>query len=298
MLAEDIETIINIQEVQLHSDNPFLEDYYFQNYMKKRNPSVVSADVIYRHRPICECFLPAGTLKQRPFGIKDPFEGVLGRTLGPSVRAPRPLVELKTTTSEEKEEKSSEGGNLVEDVDGGGFARALMARTAGLSSLNRTLLLSIETAFSDVLEIEDLNLLLSASVSDNRFNHQSLLEKRMEKINHLYSVLKIPEFQEGNNSPNMSPPLQPGPGEGFYSKEDEFFVRLISIAKGAKMLTRAIPILFTNQLLAMIVVILRNLHVIVHFPTNEESDVRLRSLFRLVLIALNGMQFGPFFNMF
>jgi len=163
MLPEDIEAIINVQEVQLHSDNPFLEDYYFQNFMKKRNPNLVSVDVIYRHRPICECFLPAGTLKQHPSG------SLLGRSFG-TFRAPRQLVELKTTTVEEK---SSEG-NLVEDIDGGGFARALIARTAGLSSLNRTLLITIETAFSDVLEIEDLNLLISASATDSRFNHQSV----------------------------------------------------------------------------------------------------------------------------
>jgi len=172
------------------------------------------------------------------------------------------------------------------------FARALMARTAGLSTLNRTLLITIENAFSDVLEIEDLNLLINASSTDSRFNHQSLLEKRIEKTNHLYAILKVPEFTEGNYGTNGGP--QPGLGEGFYSKEDEFFVRLISIAKGAKMLTRAIPILFPYQVLSMIVVILRNLHVIVHFPTNEESDIRLRSLFRMVLIALNGMQFGSF----
>jgi len=64
------------------------------------------------------------------------------------------------------------------------------------------------------------------------------------------------------------------------------------------MLARTIPVLFPYQVLSMIVVILRNLHVIVHFPTNEESDSRLRSLFRMVLIALNGIQFGSFLNCF
>lgn len=64
------------------------------------------------------------------------------------------------------------------------------------------------------------------------------------------------------------------------------------------MLTRAIPILAPYQVLSMIIVLLRNLHVIVHFPTNEESDVRLKSLFRVVLIALNGMQFGSFLTCF
>jgi len=143
------------------------------------------------------------------------------------------------------------------------------------------------------LEIEDLSLLISASASDNRFNHQSLSEKRSDKLNHLYGLLKIPETDKAGN---VVPPQ--GLGEGFYSKEDEFFVRLISIAKGAKMLNRGIPILFPYQILSMIVVILRNLHVIVHFPTNEESDIRLRSLFRMVLIALNQMQFGSFLSCF
>jgi len=84
----------------------------------------------------------------------------------------------------------------------------------------------------------------------------------------------------------------------FILKKMNFFVRLISIAKGAKLLTRAIPILFPYQVLSMIIVILRNLHVIVHFPTNEEGDIRLRSLFRVVLIALNGMHFGSFLSCF
>ena len=38
MSAEEIEMIIRIQEQQLSSDtNPFLEDYYYQNYMLLHN---------------------------------------------------------------------------------------------------------------------------------------------------------------------------------------------------------------------------------------------------------------------
>uniref|UniRef100_A0A6B2L2W4 mRNA decay factor PAT1 domain-containing protein n=1 Tax=Arcella intermedia TaxID=1963864 RepID=A0A6B2L2W4_9EUKA len=284
MLAEDVDNIIKIQEALLQSDNPFLEDYYFQNYMNKRNPSEVSEDIMYRHSPISECFHPAGTMKTKYYG-KDPLEGVLGRTPGHSVRAPRPLVELKGNAIE-TEEKQLE--TPTEDVDGGGFARALVGR----SNLPRTILLSIENIFSTVIEVEDLNFLVSINVDDrspdSRTTRQSLYDKCVEKINHLFTSLRT--------TPNPTP--QQGNPEGFYAKEDEFFVRVISISKGAKMLARAIPLLNNTQVLTVISVILRNLHIIVHLPTNDESDQRLRTFFAVIVAILNGIPLTQFLNCF
>lgn len=107
MTAKDINFIIKTSEYQLQSENPFLEDYYYQHLMQRREPAKASRDLVFKHRhahrlyyllgidiirklmmfrPICELFRPAGAPKQR-LG-EDPFVGALGRIPGHSVQTP------------------------------------------------------------------------------------------------------------------------------------------------------------------------------------------------------------------
>eukprot|EP01125_Pyxidicula_operculata_P009283 TRINITY_DN305_c5_g1_i1.p1 TRINITY_DN305_c5_g1~~TRINITY_DN305_c5_g1_i1.p1 ORF type:complete len:1060 (-),score=361.55 TRINITY_DN305_c5_g1_i1:53-3232(-) len=330
MLAKDIEIIIKIQENQLYSDNPFLEDYYFQNYMKKKSPKQIDPEILYRHRPICECLKPAGTVKKRTFvGGKDPLEGVLGRVPSLSVRAPRPLVELDDDDESEDQKRNVEDTSIpkvlpvtaqsstptseltgsnedLDDVDvtpgvlsstsnpsnsttsttsTTNKKRAFVTKTDGLSSLPRTVLLTIETAMAAVLEIEDLDLILNylgteAAKEDTCFNRNNIVVKRQERMDILFGTFNI-------NKNSISAP-SPSNIDGYYSVEDEFFVRILSINKGAKLMCRSLPLLHPySQVVPVVYVILRNLHVIVHFPTNEEEDERLKSVFAVVLSALN-----------
>lgn len=50
MLADEIDSVIKNQEYHLMRENLFLEDYYYQNWMRKSNPDLISEETIYRHK--------------------------------------------------------------------------------------------------------------------------------------------------------------------------------------------------------------------------------------------------------
>lgn len=91
LTADDMEQLVRMSEYQLQCDNPYLEDFYYQNFMKRRAPERSSKTLLLRHRPIHEVLRPAGTIKKRQG--ENPFQGALGRIPGHSVRStfqPRP----------------------------------------------------------------------------------------------------------------------------------------------------------------------------------------------------------------
>lgn len=72
----------------------------------------------------------------------------------------------------------------------------MVALTEGLSSLHRTLALAIENALGIVLELEDLDAILSSinadmSINDGRFNLPQLQEKRLELTSRLFEALHV-----------------------------------------------------------------------------------------------------------
>ena len=75
-----------MQEAQLNAtgSNQFAEDYY---YLTRTN--AISNEITF-HKPLFESN-PRPTTVKRP----DPLEGVLGRIPSHSVRAPRPLLQIK-----------------------------------------------------------------------------------------------------------------------------------------------------------------------------------------------------------
>jgi hypothetical protein len=87
MSAEEIDSIIRMQESQLNSAvaNQFAEDYYYLMQRQKPEEGLVTL-----HKPLFESSTKPSTLRK-----PDSLEGVLGRIPSHSVRAPRPLLQLK-----------------------------------------------------------------------------------------------------------------------------------------------------------------------------------------------------------
>jgi hypothetical protein len=76
--------------------------------------------------------------------VPDPLEGVLGRIPSHSVRAPRPLLQLK--------QGEQDGLNTQETMSFAGDNKA--------SKIIQSLLLLVENAFNYLLDIEDIDLIL------------------------------------------------------------------------------------------------------------------------------------------
>lgn len=108
MAAEEIDSIIRMQLAQLQTDNPFVDDFYYQSYIRKTGKPALADEVSPQayHKPICE----ASPRPQKKYTngkcifielfvfvhshLQELLAGALGRVPSHSVRAPRPLVSI------------------------------------------------------------------------------------------------------------------------------------------------------------------------------------------------------------
>jgi flagellar motor protein MotB len=265
MTAEEIDSIIRMQEQQLNFENPFLDDYYYQNTLMRKDNSAATK-LIY-HRPICEALTRAPPKK-----TTIDFQGVLGRIPTHSVRAPRPILQLEEEKSGDAEQVENESQK----------PRAISTRTTPVGS-NHYYLLAIEDIYNIVLEIEDLDTIIrhiSADSRDQFFNKNGLLEKRKEKTEALYQLLSVHIPAPG--------PLHPSSNSSsYYCSEDEFLMRVTTIPKGSTLLGRALQVLFPPHLLTILFQYMRNLSVLLSTPKSEEDEVRLKRVFEFIVVAIN-----------
>jgi hypothetical protein len=246
MSADEIDMIIRIQEQQLGADsNPFLEDYYAQQYQLLQNPRQYQL-----HRPIMDPVTPQPRQQRRPNSgtpskdgkhkpepekeKEDPFQNVLGRIPSHSVRAPRPLLVFET-------DPSPLAPASPEDPD------------AKASELIRASLQKIEAAFVTVLELEDLiqlmqqiNALISQAPTpaqaqivlqqlQSNFNLGTLMGKRQQQCLRLAQQL------------GLSAALIPEQGSPVFAAWEQFILATICIPKGARLFARALPLLVSTS---------------------------------------------------
>lgn len=103
-------------------------------------------------------------------------------------------------------------------------------------------MLTIEHAFVDILEVEDINLVLSAikaenearkktgkkpSEEDNKsnFDQTDLEEKLNIRINHIFQCLNIKDQLNNQEDPLSA-------SQNLLSTDDEFLIRMMTIPKG------------------------------------------------------------------
>ena len=207
MSAEEIDSIIRMQETQLQSvgTNSYAEDYYQQTYLLRKKQQEASvggqSTQVVLHKPLFESnpamkgapnsYLtnnlnsnnaPASSspMKRGP----DPLEGVLGRIPSHSVRAPRPLISLKSLTVHDH--------NDLKDVD---------VSNSGANKAVQSLLITIENTYNTLLDIDDIDLLLNNPQSASHFNITQIRQKREELTQDLFKSLNV-------NIPNNLMPNQ------------------------------------------------------------------------------------------
>jgi len=171
MLADDIETILQYHENQLRSETPYIDDFYFQNFMMINNPNLVDMELKLKHRPISDY--------RRDFSFLTPgLEGVLGKVPALSVRGPRPVLSLK-------------------DPETGEEVRSIGCKTVSFTSISRTLF-SIEQSLIIVLEIEDLDSIIKTLQNEDKTYKNNLLKQRVERSEELFKSLRLldPEVVE------------------------------------------------------------------------------------------------------
>ncbi|PRP75308.1 hypothetical protein PROFUN_05619 [Planoprotostelium fungivorum] len=239
MSAEEIDTIIRMQESQLHSSgtNPYAEDYYHQSLMAKQKTSDQPQAL---HKPLFES---NGKTVVKRAGV-DPLEGVLGRIPSHSVRAPRPLLQIKLDTP-----TSGSNNHMEEDASD-------KVNDSGNKAI-QGLLLTIEAAYNILLDIEDIDSLLqnAQSSSSNYVNPAQLKHKRDELTCELFEAFQIFTPQFGQLPQRTAHPEE----QPFIYPEDAILLNVSLVQKGKKLVVRSLPLLFSSHLLHIYNVYIRNL---------------------------------------
>ncbi|KAG9439574.1 hypothetical protein H6P81_019739 [Aristolochia fimbriata] len=259
MSADEIEGILRMQHAATHSNDPYIDDYYHQACLAKK-----SVGSRLKHH-FCPSYLR--DLPSRARANNEPHAylqvDALGRVPFSSIRRPRPLLEVDppTASGDNVHEKASEKPLEQEPM--------LAARIA------------IEDGLCLLLDVDDIDRLLQFSQPQD--GGSQLRRRRQVLVEGLAASLQLVD------------PLGPGKAGhsvGLAPKDDLVFLRLVSLPKGRKLLSRYLQLLFPGSELTRIVcmAIFRHLRFLFGgLPADLSAAETTMNLARTVSSCVRGM---------
>ncbi|URD99914.1 hypothetical protein MUK42_30981 [Musa troglodytarum] len=260
MSPEEIENILRMQNASSHTSDPYIDDYYHQACLAKKSSARLK-----------HSFCPTGTKdppsRSRGGNISHAHVQIdaLGRVILSSIRRPRPLLEVDISSSSGDgihEQKSSMKPLECEPM--------LAAR------------ITIEDAICLLLSVDDIDRLLQLNPPQDG----GLQLRRRRQI-----------FLEGlAASLNLVDPLAPskaGHSVGLGPKDDIVFLRIVSLAKGRKLLSRYLRLLNSGSDLARVVcmAIFRHLRFLFGgLPSDSSAAETLADLVKAVSLCVCNME--------
>ncbi|GAB2276534.1 hypothetical protein Dimus_011253 [Dionaea muscipula] len=246
MTAEEIENILRMQLVATHSSDPYMDDYYHQACLAKRS---AGARLKHHFSPSQLRDLPP---RAHPSSEPHAFLQVeaLGRIAFSSIRRPRPLLEVDTP--------NSSGSGCIEKV----FEKPLEQEPLLAARV------TIEDCICLLLDVDDIDRFLQF----NQFPDGGavLKQRRLVQLEELATSLQL-----------VDPLSKDGNAAGLVQKDDIVFMRILSLPKGRKLLSRFLRILFPGDELLRVVcmAIFRHLRflfgVLPPDPASAETTVNL-----------------------
>eukprot|EP00249_Psilotum_nudum_P021758 c28233_g1_i1 orf=486-2960(-) len=213
MTSEEIESIVRIQLAATHSSDPYVDDYYHQAVQAK----IASGTPHGRRR-----FAPSH-LRDMPSHVRAASEphaflqvDALGRVPFSSVRRPRPLLEVDTSSG-----ASNMSGGTNGNLDDAESAERPLEQEPMLAAR-----VAVEDGMCLLLDIDDIDRLLA--VSQPTDGGSQLRRRRQILLDGLAASLQLMD------------PLAPGVID---SKDDLVFLNLVSLPKGRKLLARYLNLL-------------------------------------------------------
>ncbi|KAL6965437.1 hypothetical protein U1Q18_036488 [Sarracenia purpurea var. burkii] len=258
MTAEEIENILKVQHASTHGNDPYADDYYHQARLAKK--AVESGS---KH-----CFCPAYP-KELPSRSRNNAEShphlhidALGRVSFSCIRRPRPLLEVEPPCS-------AFGNGGTEHVSEKPLEEEPMLAAR----------ITIEDGLCLLLDIDDIDRLLQFSQPQD--GGTNLRRRRQILLEGLAASLQLvdPLGKSGN-------PVGLGP------KDDIVFLRLVSLPKGRKLLSKYLQLLFPGGELARIVcmAIFRHLRFLFGgLPSDSAASETITNLAKTVSMCVNGM---------
>ncbi|MQL91860.1 hypothetical protein Taro_024475 [Colocasia esculenta] len=220
MSSEEIESILRIQHAATHSSDPYIDDYYHQACLAKKSTGV------RLKRPFCPNFTNDMPSRARANSETHAYLHVdaLGRFSFSSIRRPRPLLEVDPPAS---------GDNVLDQKSS---VRPLEQEPMLAARI------TIEDGICLLLDVDDIDRLLQFSQPPD--GGSQLRRKRHVLLEGLAASLQLVD------------PLGPGKAGhsvGLGPNDDLVFLRLVSLPKGRKLLSRYLRLLFPGSDLARIV---------------------------------------------
>jgi DNA topoisomerase 2-associated protein PAT1 len=258
MTSEEIESILKMQLAATHSNDPYIDDYYHQASLAKK-----AAGSRLKH-PFCPSHLRELPSRGRNSTEQHPHLSIdaLGRIPFSSIRRPRPLLEVDpppSASGDSSEQKISEKPLEQEPL--------LAAR------------ITIEDGICLLLDIDDIDRLLQFSQPQD--GGTQLRRRRQMLLEGLAASLQLVD-PLGKSSHTV----------GLTSKDDLVFLRLVSLPKGRKLLSRFLQLLFPGSELARIVcmAIFRHLRFLFGgLPSDKGAAETTTNLARTVSSCVKGM---------
>ncbi|XP_078338699.1 uncharacterized protein LOC111100321 isoform X1 [Crassostrea virginica] len=182
MTQKEKDWIIKIQLIQLQTENPYLDDFYYTTYTLKKKAEERQKrqqnGVMEDKDGELNLIIPAmAKLETRPYKPAQ-FEGSLGRLTTSSVHNPRQIIDVRSDAKPHGEE--SESKNVSKEL-----------------RRSRQLLMEIENGYNLLLDVDDIEKKILALPEEAR---KPLFEDRKNMLTDLYKYLLCP----GNNDHFLS----------------------------------------------------------------------------------------------
>ncbi|KAF5948964.1 hypothetical protein HYC85_014921 [Camellia sinensis] len=259
MTADEIESILRMQLAATHSNDPYVDDYYHQACLARK-----SAGAKLRHH---FCPTHPRDLPPRARSNTEPHAylqvDALGRVAFPSIRRPRPLLEVDPPNS-------SSAGNAEQNASEKPLEQEpmLAARVA------------IEDGLCLLLDVDDIDRFLQFNQLQE--GGTQLKRRRQVLLEGLAASLQLVDpLGKNGHTVDLAP------------KDDLVFLRLVSLPKGRKLLSRYLQLLMPGGELIRIVcmAIFRHLRFLFGgLPTDPGAAETAINLVRIVSSCVQGME--------
>ncbi|KAL7128684.1 hypothetical protein ABFS83_13G010300 [Erythranthe nasuta] len=259
MTAEEIESILKMQHASNHGNDPYVDDYYHQASLAKK-----SVETRSRYR-FCPSHQKEQSSRSRNSTESQPHLHVdsLGRVCFSSIRRPHTLLEVNPPPSAcgdgNSDPKSSERPLEKEPM--------LAAR------------ITVEDGLCLLLDVDDIDRLLQFTQPQD--GGSQLRRKRHLLLEGLAASLQLVDpLGKSGNSVGLSP------------KDDIVFLRIVSLSKGRKLISKFLQLLLPGSELTRIVcmAIFRHLRFLFGgLPSDPEAATTINSLAKTVSLCVSGM---------
>ncbi|KAL1023517.1 hypothetical protein UPYG_G00041860 [Umbra pygmaea] len=169
MTQREKEWVAKIQMMQLQSTDPYLDDYYYQNYFEKMEKRQESARDI-RKEHTTKLITPQVAKLEHTYRPVQ-FAGSLGKLTVSSVNNPRKMIDAVVTSRTDDEEK----------------------REKQVWNKRRQILYTVEKMYSLLLEVQDFEKRFMQTPEEQR---EALLEQHKTHTLQLYGSLKEKEWDD------------------------------------------------------------------------------------------------------